>query len=1234
MKRSARWILYGGLAAFLAVAGLLIFSNQPSGPRVGLHAEVAPQPEPASGALPTAGREATESSDLQTLRSLGKAYYEQGKYDQASEAFRKVTASRQARATDHLDLGLALLQSNKLNDALGELTTARQMDPKLLAADYNLGILYKHELRFPEAAAALKRVSEADPRDPAAWFNLGSVYFAERDFAQALDAYQHVIRMGFVRGQNFYVASLFRGFTTLLRLQRQAEAQKLLKIHERVRDKVPSLSLQNLALEAGKYGAVLVPPSPLTPLSAPAARISFADVTRRMGIDSRLRGNSVAAGAALAYSGQEIRSREYSLDYARKHLIERFGPSIAIGDYDGDGHPDLYVVVPGGKNHLFRNRGDGTFTDVTEKAGVEGTGGDLSAAFADYNNSGHPSLFVAGVGGVTLYRNRGDGTFVDETARAGLRGAVGELATRVVAFDADNDGFLDLIATAYTDLAHPPAKELFSFPQDFAGARSHFYRNQGDGTFQDETVSSGLAGAAGRMRGAVFADFTNSGWDDLVFFRDDGPPLVYLNEGGDKFRARSLEAGPAFHAPAVFDAQVADFNHDGNFDLALWTPSGPQVLLNRGEGRFRVRQLTDSPIAAPSDPFAFRGTVADLNGDSFDDLLAVDAAGKLHCLENQAGRFAEVPARFPSETMDSLSWLAPAWLTEPGKLDLVAVTRSGRFAAFEQESPLARWMEVNLKGFKSNTAGTGTVVEFKRGNFYKKVLATGGPVGTYAGDLDRLDVVRVTWPNQVVQNSTEVTTDKPLLVQESQRLASSCPLLYVWNGRRYVFLTDVLGTSPLGELAPDGSFVQPHPEEYIRLPENLPTKDGAYTFKLTDELREVDFFDQLRLVAVDHPPSESIYANEIYSSSPSAPALYAVKRKQFPRSAVDGQGRNVLPLILKADGRYAGGFRQDRILGMAQLHTLTLDLGDVARSKPLALWLKGWVFWTDSNGARALMGNSKLRMVSPYLQVRDRQGRWVTVIPDMGLPSGTNRTMRVDLTGKFLSADRHVRIVTNLCVYWDQIFFTTDERPVRPGVELPLVSADLHYRGFSVPISDPQHHRPDYFQYTKLLKQVPWNPMAGLYTRYGDVQPLLSRVDDQLVIMATGDEMTVRFGLCQSVPPNPAWKRSLFLYAAGYAKDGEPNTAFSRTVAPLPYGSMPSYPYSPSVSYPDDRAHQQYRRSYLTRPGYLLIPPLAPPAPAERAGDLGQSERREAFRRRAVSGQRSAVRSKSFATVR
>jgi tetratricopeptide (TPR) repeat protein len=1180
MNRTVINALRGGTIFALLAACFIFAQRQP---------ESAPAPKSqAPGAAKKTSTGVTAS--IQSHRNIGKAYYEQGKYAEAIAEFQKVVAYGQALATDHLDLGLALMQANKLDEALGELTTAKQMAAKLVATDYNLGILYKRELRYPDAEAALKRVIEADPNEPAAWFNLGTVYFAEKKLEEALSAHQHVVEMGFGRGQNFYVASLFHTFTTLVRLKRQPEAQKVLKLHEKMRDKVPGISLQNPALEGGNYGAILVPATPTTEIARSTGldKATFAEITQKLGITLPPMPASPAAEAH-----KEIKAGDYSLDYARQNLIPLFGPSLVLGDYDGDGRPDVYVVNPAGVNHLFHNNGDGTFSDVTEKAGVAGPGSSLSATFADYDNSAKPSLFVVGLDGVRLYRNHGDGTFSDGSEKAGLQPLPGELDTRAVLFDADNDGFLDLLVTAYTDLKTPPQKDSFFFPDDFSGATSHFYRNNGDGTFTEVTASSGLASAQGRMRGAVFADFDNTGYTDLLLFRDDGPPLLYANQGEDKFVNRSAAAGSALPKTTAYDTQVADFNHDGYFDLAVWSPGGCQVLLNRRGWKFAPADRLPA-FTAPQGTFAFRGMVADLNGDSFPDLLAVDASGKWRYLVNRAGRFQEGTLSLPSDTRDPVAYLTAAWLSNPGKLDLLGLTRNGQSVAFEKQGPPARWLEVKLNGYKSNTQGVGSVVEVKAGNYYNKVVATGGPVRIFAGDLAKVDVVRVTWPNAVVQNWIDVATNKPIEVRESERLASSCPLLYAWDGARYLFLTDVLGVAPLGEPAPDGSRVKPYPEEFVRLPRNLRGQDGAYVLQLTDELREVDYFDQVRLLAVDHPASEEIYSNEIYSSSPARPALYGVRQKRFPVSAVDEHGHDVLPLILAADGRYPTDFARHRILGLADLHALTFDLGELPSSGPVALWLTGWVFWTDSNGSRALLSNKQLEMLPPCLQVRDARGQWVTVMPDMGLPSGANRTMRVDLTGKFLSSDHHVRIVTNLCVYWDQIFFTTDEAPAPAAVELPLLSADLHYRGFSTPVSDPEHVKPDSFDYLNVLADAPWNPLLGKYTRYGPVEKLLARPDDQMVVMATGDELTVKFSSHGLPPLKPGWKRDLFLYAHGWAKDGEPNTAFSKTVEPLPFRGMSNYPPGAQDRLPASPEYREYRREYLTRPGYSLIPPLAP----------------------------------------
>lgn len=1189
-RAKARWI--AGLAICLAVLALALL--------------LVPARKGLKAALPQAAAAKAKSGPLtpaaiQTLRSVGKAYYEQGKYKEAAAAFEKVGAAGHAAALDHLDLAQALIQTNQLDQALEELTTARQMAPQNLPVRYNLGILYKHELRYTDAERELGAVAAADPGDPPTWFNLGDVYFSEHKLEPSLNAFERVVNMGYAKAQNFYVAAAFHCFTILNRLKNPTEARKYLQFNMATRNKVPNVSLQYPALEAGKYGEVnIAPPGTTAPAAAQAAtELVFKNISSSILVDYQRDLNPEKRNEATA---QKALSAERAADVAT------LGPSFAIGDYDSDGRPDIYIAdsYPGLANHLLRNMGNGVLKDVTAKAGVQGYGGSLAAEFVDYNNSGHPSLGIAGAGGLTLFKNNGNGTFTDVTKQAGLVGSPCEVDSDMKAVDIDNDGFLDLVVAEYGDLCKG------STVNSPGPGAVHLYRNNGDGTFSDTTASAGLSSVRGYVRQVLFADFNNDGYMDLLFLRDGAPPMLFLNQGNDKFVDATAQAGAALADSKAEGGAVNDFNHDGNFDLALWGMYGYSVLLNDGHAHFHALANMARVQPPPYPMLGQFGVVVDLDGNGFDDLLVQDQHGVWRALLNQEGKgFKEVPLKWsprwpmPAGPGGNIAarekgWeegiLKPAWLLQSGDLDLLSFDPARGPIFFERQGPQPRWINVQLEGYKSNKQGIGDIIELKAGNFYDKVLATqGDSVRIFTGNLPKLDVVRTTWPNQVVQNSVDVATDTSLSVKESERLASSCPFLYVWNGKQFVFFTDIMGAAPLGELAPDGTYLRPNPQEYVRLGSNLKPLNGNYVFQLTDEMREVDYFDQLRLLAVDHPANENVYSNEIYSPTPVAPALYLVRNKRFPVSAVNDHGRNVLPLIRYADGRYPTDFRRNRILGLADFHSITLDLGKFSNSDPVALWLKGWVFWTDSNASRALMTNHRLTMTDPYLQVRDRSGKWVTVIPDIGLPSGTNRTMRVDLTGKFLTSDHHIRIVTDLCVYWDQIFFTTNEARVQPSLALPLLSANLHYRGFSQVETDSNHLHPDYFEYTHLAAHAPWNPATGPYTRYGPVQVLLAKADDELVSMASGDEITVKFSARDLPPLRPGWKRDFFLYARGYAKDGEPNTAFAHSANPMPFGAMSNYP-PPRRTEPRNPAYEQYLRDYQTRPGYKLIPPLAPPA--------------------------------------
>jgi hypothetical protein len=357
-------------------------------------------------------------------------------------------------------------------------------------------------------------------------------------------------------------------------------------------------------------------------------------------------------------------------------------------------------------------------------------------------------------------------------------------------------------------------------------------------------------------------------------------------------------------------------------------------------------------------------------------------------------------------------------------------------------------------------------------------------------------------------------------------------------------------------------------------------------------LSEVTYLDQAQLYAIDHPAGTEVFTNDKFRSPP-YPALrfYQTSRRIYPRAARDGNGHDVLDRLLKSDGLAPDEFARTP-LGNAEMHTLELDFGVAAPSGAATLLLQGWVDWADGSVFRAASQEGGHGLVMPYIEMQDASGAWNTVIADMGLPSGKPKTIAVDL--KFPSASRKLRIATNLCVYWDEIFLSeeTSDPTLRPQV-VPLMTADLHFRGFSRSRIDPARRRPDTYEYSPVSPASFWNPTPGLYTRYGGVRELVSEVDDRLAIMGSGDELKLSFSAAALPSHLAGWVRDYLLEIDGWAKDSDPNTAFSSTVEPLPFHGMSAYPYRASEHYPEDELHRRYRREYNTRPALRLLRPLS-----------------------------------------
>jgi hypothetical protein len=391
-----------------------------------------------------------------------------------------------------------------------------------------------------------------------------------------------------------------------------------------------------------------------------------------------------------------------------------------------------------------------------------------------------------------------------------------------------------------------------------------------------------------------------------------------------------------------------------------------------------------------------------------------------------------------------------------------------------------------------------------------------------------------------------------------------------------------MGGGEIGYLEAPGQYNTPDPVEYVRIRnDQLKERNGQLELRVTNELEEAVYADRFQLIAVDHPGDFEVYPDEGMTHPPKPFKTFVARDLRSPLSAVDNHGTDVLDRITRLDRRYPDNFKLDRIRGYADLHTLTLKL-DHRQSGQTILLLTGWTSYSWSSDNLAASHGSKA-MKPPALQLRDRNGKWRTVIENVGIPVGRPQTVTVDLTGRFLSSNRDVRIVTNMRIYWDQILVGTfDSNPELKMTSLDPAIANLRWRGFSKEVS-PDGREPLGYDYKTVSLTSPWKLMTGYYTREGDVKELLVNSDDMFVIARPGDEIRLSFDGSKLRPLPQGWTRTFLLYSDGFSKEMDINSASPDQVGPLPFHGMSRYPYSPSESYPLTPKRQKYIERYNTR---------------------------------------------------
>ncbi|HEX4566967.1 MAG TPA: FG-GAP-like repeat-containing protein [Vicinamibacterales bacterium] len=1055
-------------------------------------------------AVAAAGVQPQPSGDaLARHRNLGKAFYENPTTQQrAVEEFKAALDLAPDSVRERVNYGLALLRAGRTADGVAELERAQKQDPSIPHTWFNLGVAYKKDSQYAKAIPQFEQMVKLVPDEPVSHYNLGYLYKVTDRPADALREFERAAALDpSLAGPHFQLYNAYRDGG------RDADAAREQQLFQDIKRSQAGAAVPE-DLDWSFYAEILDPADPRDAAdSAPPARLAFSD--------RRLDGTFSGANAGV----------------------------LAI-DADGDGRADLLVWSSDGVR-LLRN-GDTPVPD----AGLDGIKDVRSVAAGDFNNDGLPDLCVVTGTGAELYVN-GAGRF----AKSPISLPAGSYA-KAVWIDYDHDYDEDLL---------------------LVGDDSRLMRNDGRAGFSDHTADLPLVG--GHAADAIVFDLMNNTiGHDLAISYADRPGVVYRDLLGGKYRAVDLPALPA----GSRSLSARDVDNDGWLDLLAAGPSGPVLLLGRDGS------LTAAPVSATR---ASSVLAADFENRAVADIVSGGVV-----LRNQSqGRFAAPGATVLTNAVA----LVTADFDNDGRIDAAGIAADGSLHLLHNDTETRNtFVRLTLLGVRNPKLAPQAQVEVKSGQRYQKQTYAGVPLVFGLRGSTAIDTIRVTWPNGLIQNELAQPVGTALPIKEAQRLSGSCPMIFTWNGRAFQFITDVLGVAPLGASSGDGTYFPVDHDEYVQIPGSaLTLEDAAYKIRITEELHEVSYLDQVQLIALDHPSNVEIFTNDKFKSPPFPEfRLFGTTERRYPITAVDDGGRDVRRALMARDHVYPDRFARS-YSGVAEPHVLDLDFGSVARDNRAVLILNGWVDWADGSTFLGASQEDPRGLMLPSLQVRDRSGAWVTVVEDMGIPAGKPKTIAVDLTGKFLSASREVQIVTNLCVYWDEIFLI--EHGAAPKTVLTRINAssvDLRFRGFSAVTIDPERTQPESFDYSRVSPLSMWNPTPGLYTRYGDVTPLLHAIDDRLVVMGSGDEIALTFPAA-GLPPLPrGWTRDFLLLVDGWAKDADPNTAFSQSVEPLPFHAMSAYPYRANEHFPDDPLHRAYLLEYNTRPALRLLRPLTTPA--------------------------------------
>jgi Tfp pilus assembly protein PilF len=700
-----------------------------------------------------------------------------------------------------LERGAEAVRQGDYAAAEAALERALREQPGNAQAHKALGMAYSAQEKHLLAEAPFQRACTLDPRDRDACYYLGRLYYTLNRFEESRKAFETALRYATQnRGRALLGMAL-----TLEALGENQAAERFYKAAVETGYGQAPIGYGMFLFHSGRGR------ESLEYLRKANATVELARVTRAL--------ENAPAPAPGPPAPVKVRFQARPLDMVvnngaagDRRQVETMLAGVAVLDFDNDGWPDIYVANGASlpslrktaatfQNRLFRNRRDGSFTDVTAVAGVAGQGYSMGLAAADYDNDGWVDLFVAGVGSNTLYRNRGDGTFEDATRPAGLI-SDGRWSIAAGWFDYDSDGLLDLFVVRYcvwNPATEPycgllkPGYRTYCHPRYYEALPNALYHNEGHGRFRDVSLESGVGEHFGKGMGVAFGDYDGDGRPDVFVANDTLPNFLFHNEGGGKFKEVALAAGVAYNgdgaATSCMGADFRDYDNDGREDIFVTNLSNERFSLFRNAGQGRFADMSGlSRVAALSLPWSgWSNGIFDFNNDGFKDLFA--AGGHVNDnAELTSSRKSRQPnllflnrgqggfelQLLPGEALHRGAAFGD--FDRDGRIDVVVTRLNEAPVVLRNTTPEAgHWIMLRLAGVRSNRDGIGARVRLvtPSGEQWNRVTTSAG----YAGSSDRLvhfglgknaraAALEIEWPSGVRQSLHGVPAGRYLTVEE------------------------------------------------------------------------------------------------------------------------------------------------------------------------------------------------------------------------------------------------------------------------------------------------------------------------------------------------------------------------------------------------------------------------------------------------------------------------------------